>query len=177
MREWLYVVGFPPLSPERITMNIDYASDANLAQIVELRRRAFLRLAPQFYGAIEVRNLLADYDTDQLRNMVAGRRLFCCRRNGDLCGTSGWHENRLRHLYVEPDCFGQGNGSALLEHAVADFQARTVQLAIWAGVIIYARGFYEKCGFQMVSVERASDGSEFYLMRTEIGRSASPIDG
>ena len=151
-------------------MKIDYVSDADLAQVVGLRRRALMRLAPKYYAAVEVKNLLADYDADQLRNMIADKRLFCFRRNGDLCGTSGWDETYLRHLYVSPESFGQGIGSTLLEHTVADFQTRTHQHTISAGVSLYARGFYEKCGFQVESMERAWDGSEYYLMRRNIGQ-------
>ncbi|MEO1016235.1 MAG: GNAT family N-acetyltransferase [Pseudomonadota bacterium] len=149
-------------------MNVDHANRADLADIIDLRGRAFLQLAPQFYSSAEVKNLLADYTTAQILNMIADKRLFCYRLGDRLSGTCGWEEDRLRHLYVDPEFFGHGIGTALLEHTVADFRARTRHRTIQAGVILYARGFYEKCGFQVVSKERAWDGSEYYSMQRNI---------
>lgn len=151
-------------------MKIDTTKDTELTQVVDLHRRAFLARAPEFYSPVEVETLLGNYDTEQLRAMIADARLFCCRRNGDICGTSGWDKDRLRHLYVEPTCFGEGIGSALLEQTVTDFQLRTQKQTISAGVILYARGFYEKCGFQVVSKEKVWDESDYYLMRRDLGQ-------
>lgn len=149
-------------------MHIVKAAKADLARIIALRRRAFLRAAPSFYSPTEVQNLLADYDPDQLLTMIADARLFICRQDGDLLGTSGWDGDQLRHLYVDPDAFNRGIGSALLAHTVADYQARTRHATISANVIRYARGFYEKCGFRVVREDRAWDGSAYFAMQRSI---------
>lgn len=146
-------------------IDIKHAGEAEIDQIVDLRRRAFSEVAPAHYSAREVENLLGDVDVTQLGKMIADKRLFCGLDGAQLLGTVGWDVNYLRHLYIAPSHFKKGFGSRLIEHAVADFRRRTTYDAILAGVILYARPFYEKCGFSALSEETAWDGSRYFLMR------------
>ena len=72
--------------------------------------------------------------------------------SGDnIVGTAGWHERNIRHAYVGPGAFERGIGTLLTKHAQADYRTGTGHGAIDAGVILYARGFYEKCGYDVLS--------------------------
>ena len=73
----------------------------------------------------------------------------------------------IRHVYVKPDLSKQGIGTRLLHHAEDDYRARTQKPFILAGVILYAKTFYEKNGFRVLSRERDWDGSEFYQMQKD----------
>ena len=54
-----------------------------------------------------------------------------------------------------------------MKHAEADSRTRTGHGAIDAGVTLYARGFYEKCGYDVLSKAKAWDGNDYYVMRKE----------
>ena len=145
-------------------MELDDAQTADLDAIIKLRHRAFKKLAPLHYSRIEVENLLNDYDRAQISEMIGDRRLFCYRNGQEICGTAGWECEAIRHVYVDPDLFGVGIGSKLIEHTILDFERRTGYKCVKAGVIIYARGFYEKLGFKVVAMKKAWDSSVFYEM-------------
>ena len=51
-----------------------------------------------------------------------------------------------------------------MKHAEADSRTRTGHGAIDAGVILYAHGFYEKCGYDVLSKAKASDGNDSTTM-------------
>ncbi len=145
-------------------MEFDDAQIEDLDAIIELRRRAFEKIAPSHYSLTEVENLLNDYDRAQFSKMIRDRRLFCYKKGTKLYGTAGWEGSAIRHVYVDPDQFGVGIGSNLIEHTILDFKKRTGCERMTAGVIIYARGFYEKSGFNVIARKKAWDGSEFYEM-------------
>ena len=59
---------------------------------------------------------------------------------------------------MDLNAFERGIGALLTKHAEADYRTRTGHGAIDAGVILYARGFYEKCGYDVLSKAKAWDG-------------------
>ncbi|HET7580809.1 MAG TPA: GNAT family N-acetyltransferase [Bacillales bacterium] len=141
----------------------------DLRSIIQLRHAAFLQRAPEFYSAREVENLLNDYNKAELLQMIEDQCLFLYEENGQILGTSGWKSENIRHIYVKPGLMGQGLGRKLLIHAETDYKKRTRNDHIYAGVILYAKGFYEKNGYQVVRREKAWDGSEYYFMRKDLG--------
>lgn len=82
-------------------------------------------------------------------------------------GTAGWEGENIRHVYVRPDLSKQGIGTSLLSHVESEYRIRTQKPFIRAGVILYARNFYEKNGFRVLSRERDWDGSEYYQMQKD----------
>lgn len=146
------------------TTNIDYIKELELSDVINLRRRSFLAVAPEYYNPQEVENLIADYDVVQFASMIENQSFFCIRNGNKIVATAGWDSARIRHVYVSPDIFKSGIGSKLVNHVVVDFFSRTTQDEIKAGVVVYAQGFYEKCGFNVLSEETAWDGSAYYLM-------------
>ena len=151
-------------------MKIRPARETDLQRIIDIRHKAFSRMAPQTYSPVEVDTLLQDYTEDEFLRMIAEERLFVATRGSDIYGTAGWEEKNIRHVYVDPDSFGRGIGTLLVAHAEADYRERTQHPNIKAGVILYARGFYEKCGYQVVIKAKAWDGSDYYSMRKDFAK-------
>lgn len=150
------------------TSDIDYINESELSDVINLRRLSLLAIAPDYYNPQELENLIADYDVAQLASMVASRRFFRVRNDRKIIATSGWSENRLRHIYVDPANFGRGIGRKMLEYAVENYAQQTSRTSIQAHVVIYAREFFEKCGFEVLSNETAWDGRAYFLMEKSL---------
>lgn len=148
-------------------MKVINAKVEDLKEIINIRHHAFLHCAPGFYNPIEVQNLLGDYDENEILWMIDNKNIFVCEKDGEIIGTAGWKDEYIRHVYIRPDFIGSGIGKRLLAHAEVDYMNRTQKGYIKAGVILYAKGFYEKSGFYVVSKEKDWDGSEYYLMRKD----------
>lgn len=148
-------------------MRVIAAQKENLNQIIKIRHDAFLHCAPGFYDTVQVQTLLDDYDENEILGMITNHNIFVCEENGEILGTAGWKEDFIRHVYVRPDFHGQGIGKKLLAHVELDYLNRTQKNYVKAGVILYAKGFYEKNGFYFVSREKDWDGSEYYLMQKD----------
>src|SRR4051794_17618038 len=99
--------------------------------------------------------------------MIADGRMFVCKSSGAILGTAGWKNENIRHVYVRPDLSKQGIGTTLLCHVEGNFRTRTQKPFIRAGVSLYARNFYEKNGFRVLSRERDWDDSEYYQMQKD----------
>lgn len=147
------------------TTDIDYIKESELSDVINLRRLSLLAIAPEHYNPQELENLIADYDVTQFALMVASKSFFCVRTDGKMIATAGWSKNRLRHVYVDPANFGRGIGSKMLEYAIEDYFQQTSQPHIQVNIVIYARDFFEKCGFKVLSKETAWDGSGYFLMK------------
>ncbi|WP_087111827.1 GNAT family N-acetyltransferase [Parendozoicomonas haliclonae] len=83
--------------------------------------------------------------------------LRCVKNNaGAILGFIGVHEQSIEMLFVLSDARGQGIGKALLNHVVAEFGCNRVDVNEQNP---QARGFYEHCGFKVVS-RSPLDGQE-----------------
>ena len=149
-------------------MKIRLANRSDLGRIIEIRHNAFSRMAPSTYTRAEVETLLDDYTEAEFLEMISDKRLFVTAIDGVIRGTAGWAGTHIRHVYVDPDFFGLGIGTELVTCAEADYQERTHQDFIHAGVILYARWFYEKCGYTLVVRAKAWDGSAYWHMRKKL---------
>ncbi len=143
---------------------IRVATTSDLPQILDIRHRAFSKMAPQSYSAVEVETLLQDYTEDEFLQMIAEQRLFVAVRAGAILGSAGWDSTNIRHVYVDPNALRKGVGARLMAHAEADYRAQTKNPSIQLGSTLYARGFYEKCGYQVVKRAKAWDGSDYFQM-------------
>lgn len=148
-------------------MRIIAAQKDDLNEIIKIRHDAFLHCAPVCYNLIEVQNLLGDYDENEILWRIENKNIFVCEKNGEILGTAGWKDESIRHVYIRPDFMGRGIGKRLIAYAETDYKNRTQKNYIILGSILYAKGFYEKNGFFVVSREKAWDGSEYYMMRKD----------
>jgi hypothetical protein len=55
----------------------------------------------------------------------------------------------------------------ILAHVEQDYRRKTQKSFITAGAINYAKPFYEKNGYVLVSEEKDWDGSQYYWLRKD----------
>ena len=146
------------------TLEIEEARIADIPRLLEIRHTAFAKHAPIAYSDEEVKTLLADIDEAELEEMIRARQLFVACKENTIIGLAGWKGSNLRHVYVDPDETRRGVGTALVRHVELDFKARTGSNEIKAGVGLQAVAFYESNGYQLLSREKAWDGSDYLLM-------------
>jgi ribosomal protein S18 acetylase RimI-like enzyme len=148
-------------------IQIRTAQHEDLGRLKEIRHAAYSVHAPSVYSPQEVENLLGDLDEDELVRMIDAEQLFVAVvEDGSVCGLAGWHESKVRHVYVDPAMTRRGTASRLLAHAEHDFRTRTREDEIHVGAVLYAEPFYAANGYRVVSRSRAWDNSEYYEMAT-----------
>ena len=144
-------------------MLIRVAEAGDIEVVKALRYGALSTSAPSVYSPQEVVELLDSLDVDELRAMVKDRQLFVAETDGLIVGCAGWRGKHLRHVYVAPDSERGGLGTRLVRRAESDFRDRTSAPELHVGSVLYARGFYEKLGYELVTKERS--GSEPFHMK------------
>src|SRR3954452_22557196 len=150
-------------------MLIRVAEAGDIEVVEALRYAALSASAPSVYSPAEVVELLDSLDVDELRAMVKDRQHFVADADGTIVGCAGWRGRHLRHVYVAPDSERGGLGTRLVTRAESDFRDRTSAAEIHVGSVLYARGFYEKLGYELVAKERS--GSEpFHLKKSFVTR-------
>ena len=150
-------------------MLIRVAEGGDAEALMALRHGALSASAPSVYSEQEVAELLDGIDVDELRDMIEDQQLFVAETDGLIVGCAGWRGTYLRHVYIAPDLQRQGTGARLVARAESDFRARTSEAVIRVASVIYARGFYEKLGYELATKERS--GSEpFWRKKTLVAR-------
>ena len=144
-------------------MLIRVAEAGDIEAVGALRHAALSASAPSVYSPREVAELLDDIDVDELHAMVKDGQLFVAETDGLIVGCAGWRGENLRHVYVRPDSEREGLGTRLVGRAESDFRDRTSAAEIHVGSVLYARQFYEKLGYGLVTKDRA--GSEPFQMK------------
>jgi ribosomal protein S18 acetylase RimI-like enzyme len=141
----------------------------DIPQIVEIRKRTFLHFAPSAYSPKEVQTLLEDINIADLEEMIGNKSLFVAEEDHKIVGCGGWLGESVRHMYVSPAETKKGIGSALLRALEEDYKNRTRNSIMKAGVILYARPFYEKNGYEFLQIDTDWDGSKFNRMQKKLG--------
>jgi ribosomal protein S18 acetylase RimI-like enzyme len=144
-------------------MLIRVAESGDIQVVEALRYAALSTSAPSVYSPREVVELLDSLDVDELRAMVKDRQLFVAEVDGRIVGCAGWRGKVLRHVYVAPDSERRGLGTRLVRRAESDFQDRTSAARLHVGSVLYARAFYEKLGYEVVTKQRS--GSDPFHMK------------
>ena len=140
----------------------------DIPQILEIRKRTFLHFAPSAYSPKEVKTLLEDVKTSELEEMTENKSLFVAEENHKIVGCGGWLGESVRHMYVSPEETKKGIGSSLLRVLEEDYKNRTNNSIIKAGVILYARPFYERNGYEFLKIDTDWDGSKFNRMQKKL---------
>ncbi|AIY43476.1 Acetyltransferase [Collimonas arenae] len=75
------------------------------------------------------------------------------QRAGFVVVKPGPDQLLLDHLYIRPDCQGQGIGAAVLEKIFAEADAQAMPLRVGALRDSDSNRFYQRHGFQFLSEE------------------------
>jgi ribosomal protein S18 acetylase RimI-like enzyme len=137
----------------------------DVPRILEIRTKTFQHFAPASYSPTEVENLLGDIKESDLLELIDHESLFVAEIEGQVVGCGGWLGDSVRDMYVSPEITKQGIGTRLLDALEADFQKRTGKSVFQAGVILYARPFYEKNGYEFLEIAYDWDGSQYNRMQ------------
>jgi predicted N-acetyltransferase YhbS len=140
----------------------------DIPQILEIRKRTFLHFAPSAYSPKEVKTLLEDINISELEEMIENKSLFVAEENHKIVGCGGWLGESVRHMYVSPEETKKGIGSSLLRVLEEDYKNHTNNSIIKAGVILYARPFYERNGYEFLKIDTDWDGSKFNRMQKKL---------
>ena len=124
----------------------------------ELQRRASLEL-PEYRA-----DLLAHPDAIHLPPaQIANGQVIVAELRGELAGFAAVVGGELDGLFVEPDFWGLGIGTALVEAATHEARLSGVTLKVTASPS--ARPFYESCGFSVEGDEQTRFGPALRMSR------------
>ena len=147
-------------------MLIRVAEAGDIEAVEALRYAALSASAPSVYSPRAVIELLDGFDVDELRAMVTDRQLFVVDDTGGaLVGCAGWRGKHLRHVYIAPDLQHAGLGTRLVGRAESDFRDRTSAAEIYVASVIYARGFYEKLGYEVATTKERTGSEPFWMKK------------
>jgi len=151
------------------TLSIRPCQLNDISPILAIRKRTFSHFAPSAYSPQEVQTFLEDINVSELEEMIENKSLFVAEENHTIVGCGGWLGESVRHMYVSPAETKKGIGSALLRALEEDYKNRTRNSIMKAGVILYARPFYEKNGYEFLQIDTDWDGSKFNRMQKKLG--------
>lgn len=127
-------------------------------ELEELQRRASLEL-PEYRE-----RLLANPDAIHLPPaQIANGQVIVAELDGAIAGFAAVVGGELDGLFVEPDLWGCGIGTALVEAATHEARLGGMTLKVTAGPS--ARLFYESCGFSVEGEEQTRFGPALRMSR------------
>ena len=135
------------MSKRAEALTIRLARPAEREDLEALQRRASLEL-PEYRRQLEAHPDAIDLPADQIEKGQA----LVAELDGQVAGFAALLEGELDGLFVEPELWRRGIGTALIDEAAHQARRRGLSLSVTASPT--AREFYESCGF---SVEGESD--------------------
>ena len=130
------------MSKRAEALRIRLAQAGERQQLEDLQRRASLAL-PDYREQITAHPDAIGLPSEQIEL----GQVIVAELDGRMAGFAAVVENELDGLFVEPDLWRHGIGSALIE--AATHQARRDGLALRVIASPTAREFYESCGFSV----------------------------
>jgi GNAT superfamily N-acetyltransferase len=124
------------------TLSLRLARPEEHEELEELQRRASLEL-PEYRD-----QLLANPEAIHLPPaQIANGQVIVAELGGEIAGFAAVVGGELDGLFVEPDLWGCGIGTVLVDAATDEARQRGLTLTVIANP--RARGFYESCGFSV----------------------------
>ena len=123
-----------------------------------LQRRASLAL-PEYRAQLEAHPDAIDLPAEQ----IAQGQVLVAELDGEVAGFIAVVGSELDGLFVEPEHWRRGIGSALVEAATHQARRRGLSLSVTAGP--NARSFYESCGFAVEGAAQTRFGPAFRMSR------------
>ncbi|WP_038493001.1 GNAT family N-acetyltransferase [Collimonas arenae] len=127
------------------------AEDNDFEELVALRIEAMresLERVGRFDPARARERFRAGFSAIHTRHVMVNQQ-----RAGFVVVKPGPDQLLLDHLYIRPDCQGQGIGAAVLEKIFAEADAQAMPLRVGALRDSDSNRFYQRHGFQFLSEE------------------------
>ena len=146
------------MSKRAEALRIRLAQAGERQQLEDLQRRASLAL-PDYREQLTAHPDAIGLPSEQIEL----GQVIVAELDGRMAGFAAVVENELDGLFVEPDLWRQGIGSALIE--AATHQARRDGLALRVIASPTAREFYESCGFSVEGEAATRFGPALRMLR------------
>ncbi len=108
----------------------------------------------EFRGTCDLRAIIPFEQDEGMRRLFRGSTVFVGEADGRIVGFAGFKGDMITWLFVDPDCYRKGYGSALLSF-ILDRMGPTARLNVGAGNAA-AIALYEKHGF---TITKRFDGN------------------
>ena len=128
------------MSKRADALTIRLARPEERPDLEALQRRASLAL-PEYREQLEAHPEVIEVPAEQ----IAEGQVLVAELRGRIAGFAAVIAGELDGLFVEPDLWGQGIGTALIEAAAHEARIQGLSLTVTANPT--ARLFYEKSGF------------------------------
>lgn len=153
-------------------MIVRSATGLDVWALADLYREAALRAGPEYYSPRQVRAWAAFADeTDAFRDFILKATTIVAEEMGRIVGFGGLEPSgHIASLYVHPDRFRHGVGSALLTALIDMAVAREIP-RLFAETNLMSRPLFERFGFDVVGVEtvaRADATFERYIVERRL---------
>lgn len=146
------------MSKRADALTIRLARPEEREDLEALQRRASLAL-PEYRAQLEAHPDAIDLPAEQ----IAHGQVLVADLDGEIVGFAAVVGGELDGLFVEPEHWRRGIGSALVEAATHDARRRGLSLSVTAGPS--ARVFYESCGFAVEGEARTRFGPALRMSR------------
>ena len=123
-----------------------------------LQRRASLAL-PEYRAQLEAHPDAIDLPAE----LIEKGQVLVAEFGGQEAGFAALVEGEIEGLFVEPELWRRGIGTALVGEAAHEARRRGLSLSVTAGPS--AREFYESCGFSVEGEAQTRFGPAFRMSR------------
>ena len=146
------------MSKRAEALTIRLARPEEREDLEALQRRASLAL-PEYRAQLNAHPDAIDLPAEQ----IAKGQVLVAERDGEVAGFAALVDGELDGLFVEPELWRRGIGTALVNEAAHEARRNGLSLAVTAGPS--AREFYESCGFSVEGEAQTRFGPALRMSR------------
>lgn len=146
------------MSKRADALTIRLARPEERENLEALQRRASLAL-PEYREQLEAHPDAIDLPAEQIEK----GQVFVAELGGQVAGFAALVEGELDGLFVEPDLWRQGVGTALVDEAAHEARRKGLSLSVTASST--ALRFYERCGFSVEGEAQTRFGPALRMSR------------
>ena len=146
------------MSKRAEALTIRLARPEEREDLEALQRRASMAL-PEYREQLEAHPDAIDLPAEQIDK----GQVLVAELGGDVAGFAALVDGELDGLFVEPELWRRGIGSALVDEAAHEARRRGLSLSVTAGPS--AREFYESCGFSVEGEAQTRFGPALRMCR------------
>jgi putative acetyltransferase len=142
------------------------AAVEDAAEISALTRHVIRFVNAKDYKPQEVEHACTKFSAEYFNGKITSRIFYKATLGQEIVGQGSFGEGKIHTLFVHPKFHGQGIGTELLTKLeIAALEAGIYDISLSSSVA--AKGFYEKFGYSLLSVENSQAGVT-YLMEKRL---------